>query len=397
MQLPIYMDCHATTPIDPVVWDAMLPYWTTHFGNAASRAHAFGWVAAEAVERARAQVAAAIGASVREIVFTSGATESIHLALRGALRARRARGRHVVTTAIEHKAVLGVVREFAAEGWDISIVAPRPDGIVDPEAIAAALRADTVLVAVMTANNEIGTLQPLAAIGALLGTRDILFFTDAAQAVGKVPIDVRAAQVDLLAMSAHKLYGPKGVGALYVRGGADNVHLEPSSPGGGQEHGLRSGTLNVPAIVGLGKACEVAAAQLPADAARVLELRERLRLGLQAALPDVRLNGALAPRLPGNLNLGFAGVTGESLLMQLNDIAVSPGAACDNQNAAPSHVLRAIGVPDDLARSSIRFGLGRFNSVEEVDYVIGKVTTVVQRLRATSPQRATRAEPEEVR
>jgi cysteine desulfurase len=203
--------------------------------------------------------------------------------------------------------------------------------------------------------------------------------------------------VDLLAMSAHKLYGPKGVGALYVRGGADNVHLEPSSPGGGQEHGLRSGTLNVPAIVGLGKACEVAAAQLPADAARVLELRERLRLGLQAALPDVRLNGALAPRLPGNLNLGFAGVTGESLLMQLNDIAVSPGAACDNQNAAPSHVLRAIGVPDDLARSSIRFGLGRFNTVEEVDYVIGKVTTVVQRLRATSPQRTTRAEPEEVR
>ncbi len=396
MQLPIYMDCHATTPIDPAVWDAMLPYWTTHFGNAASRAHAFGWVAAEAVERARAQVAASIGASAREIVFTSGATESIHLAVRGALRAGRERGRHVITTAIEHKAVLGVLQEFACEGWEISVVAPGPDGIVAPGDIATALREDTVLVAVMAANNEIGTLQPLAAIGALLGPRGILFFTDAAQAAGKVPLDVEALRVDLLAMSAHKLYGPKGIGALYVRGRDDNWNLEPSSPGGGQERGLRSGTLNVPAIVGLGKACEIGAATMTTDAARVLALRERLRLGLQGALPEVRLNGALAPRLPGNLNLGFAGVKGEALLMQLNDIAVSPGAACDNQHAEPSHVLRAIGVPDELARSSIRFGLGRFNTEAEVDYVIAKVITVVQRLQAASPLHATRALPGEV-
>jgi cysteine desulfurase len=383
MQLPIYMDCHATTPLDPAVLEAMLPYLKEHFGNAASRSHSFGWVAARAVEQARSQVAALLGAEPREIVFTSGATESLHLALRGALGARRERGRHVVTTAIEHKAVLGLLAALEAEGWETTVVGVGADGLVTPEAIQEALRDDTVLVCVMAANNEIGTLQPLAAIGALTRARGILFCTDAAQAVGKVPLAVEKLQVDLLALSAHKLYGPKGVGALYVR--RRGVRLAPASPGGGQERGLRSGTQNVPGIVGLGQACERAQAELESEAARLLQLRERLRQGLQSALPDVRLNGALAPRLPGNLNLSFAGVQGEALLMQLNDVAVSPGAACDSQNSEPSHVLRAISVPDDLGRSSLRFGLGRFNTEEEVDYVLRKVVTVVQRLRGASP------------
>ena len=391
MRLPIYMDCHATTPVDPAVLEAMLPYLTEHFGNAASRSHSFGWVAARALEESRAQVAALLGAEPREIVFTSGATESIHLGVRGALRARRARGRHVVTTAIEHKAVLGALRELESDGWETTVVGVGADGVVSVADIVAALRPDTVLVCVMAANNEIGTLQPLAEIGKATRARGILFFSDAAQAVGKIPLDVDALQLDLLALSAHKLYGPKGVGALYVRRRGEPVRLAPVSPGGGQERGLRSGTQNVPGIVGLGRACAVAGAGLATEAERLRSLRETLRKGLVEALPDVRVNGALEPRLPGNLNLSFAGVQGEALLMQLNDIAVSPGAACDSQNSEPSHVLRAIGVPDDLARSSIRFGLGRFNTAAEVDYVIAKVIDVVQRLRGASPLYAARA------
>ena len=396
MRLPIYMDCHATTPVDPAVLEAMLPYLSEHFGNAASRSHSFGWVAARAVEEARAQVAALLGAEPREIVFTSGATESIHLALRGALRARQRRGRHVVTTAIEHKAVLGVLEELGSDGWETTVVGVGADGVVDVEAIAAALRPDTVLVSVMAANNEIGTLQPLAALGTLTRGRGILLFSDAAQAVGKVPLDVEALRVDLLALSAHKLYGPKGVGALYVRRRGEPVRLAPTSPGGGQERGLRSGTQNVPGIVGLGRACGIAGAQLDDEARRLRGLRETLRRGLVEALPDVHVNGALEPRLPGNLNMSFAGVQGEALLMQLNDIAVSPGAACDSQNATPSHVLRAIGVADDLARSSIRFGLGRFNTADEVDYVVAKVVTVVRRLRDASPLYTAKSLPEGV-
>ncbi len=381
MKRPIYMDCHATTPLDPAVLDAMLPYLTEHFGNAASRSHSFGWVAAEAVERARAQVAALLGATPREIVFTSGATEALHIALRGAVRARR--GRHGVATRIEHKAGLGVLQALAAEGGATTLVDVGPDGIVEPEQVAAALRPETVLLCVMAANNEIGTLQPIQQLGELARGRGILFFVDAAQAAGKVPLDVEG--LDLLALSAHKLYGPKGVGALYVRRRGERVRLAPTSPGGGQEKGLRSGTVNVPGVVGLGAACALAATHMEAESARVLGLRERLRQGLEAALEDVRVNGSMSARLPGNLNMTFPGVQGEALLMQLNDVAVSPGAACDTPNAEPSHVLRAIGLPDDLGRSSIRFGLGRFNTQEEVDYVIHKVVDVVGRLRAASP------------
>jgi cysteine desulfurase len=383
MQRPIYMDCHATTPVDQRALEAMLPYLREHFGNASSRTHSFGWAAAEAVDAARAQVAALLGAQAREIVFTSGATEAIHLALRGA--AQRQPGGHIVTTAIEHKAVLDTLDELETHGLETTRVPVGGGGVVDPEAIRAALRADTFLVCVMAANNEIGTLQPLAEVGQLTRERDILLFTDAAQAVGKVPLDVEALQIDLLSMSAHKAYGPKGVGALYVRRRGRRVRLAPTSPGGGQERGLRSGTLNVPGIVGLGKACEIAGAELEVEAERVRGLRERLRQGIESAVADVTLNGSLTQRLPGNLNMSFAGVQGESLLMQLNDIAVSPGSACDSASDEPSHVMRALGVPDDLARSSIRFGLGRFNTQEEVDYVLEKVIGVVGRLRRASP------------
>ena len=385
MQLPIYMDCHATTPVDPAVLEAMLPYLREHFGNAASRTHSFGWVAEEAVDRARARVAALLGAEAREIVFTSGATESAAIGICGAARARREHGRHIVTTAIEHKAVLGICAMLEREGFETSIVGVGRDGIVSPDAVRDALRPDTVLLCVMAANNEIGTLQPLREIGALARQRDIVFFSDAAQAAGRIPLRVDDLQLDLMSLSAHKMYGPKGVGALYVRRRERRVRLEPVSPGGGQERGLRSGTANVPGIAGLGMACEIAAGHLEPEAARILELREQLRRGLEERLADVTVNGSLEGRLPGNLNMSFAGAQGESLLMQLNDIAVSPGAACDSKNAEPSHVMRALGVADDLARSSIRFGLGRFNTSEEVDYVIDKVVAAVTRLRSESP------------
>ncbi len=393
MKLPIYMDCHATTPVDPQVLDAMLPFLREHFGNAASRTHSFGWVAEEAVDRARAQVARLLGGEAREIVFTAGATESAYLGIRGAARARAEQGRHIVTSAIEHKAVLGTCRDLEREGFDLTVIGVGSDGRVAVDEVRAALREDTTLVCVMAANNEIGTLQPLSEIGALARERDLVFFVDAAQAVGKVPLDVDALNIDLLAMSAHKMYGPKGIGALYVRRRGRRVRLLPQSPGGGQERGLRSGTLNVPGAVGLGAACALATEHLDTDAARIRELRERLRTGLESRLQDVTVNGSLEHRLPGNLNMSFAGVQGESLLMQLNDVAVSPGAACDSKNAEPSHVMRAIGVADDLARSSIRFGLGRFNTAEEVDYVIEKVVRAVGTLRAESPLYADAADP----
>ena len=397
MKLPIYMDCHATTPVDPVVVDAMLPFLREHFGNAASRTHSFGWVAEEAVDRARARVARLLGAEAREIVFTAGATESAFLGIRGAAYARAPQRRHLVTTAIEHKAVLSTCQELEKDGFELSVVGVGSDGVVDPQEIRAALRPDTSLVCVMAANNEIGTLQPLQEIGALTRERDIVFFVDAAQAVGKVPLDVNALHIDLLSLSAHKMYGPKGIGALYVRRSGRRVRLAHQSPGGGQERGLRSGTVNVPGAVGLGAACSVAREHLDAEAARLLELRERLRIGLQSRLDDVTVNGSLEHRLPGNLNMSFAGAQGESLLMQLNDVAVSPGAACDSKNAEPSHVMRAIGVADDLARSSIRFGLGRFNTTEEVDYVIEKVVRAVESLRAESPLYADAADSAEQR
>jgi cysteine desulfurase len=385
MKTPIYMDCHATTPVDPRVLDAMLPYLREHFGNASSRTHSFGWVAAEAVEKAREQVAAILGAQPGDVIFTAGASESIHLGIRGAALARRDQGRHLVTTAIEHKAVLETMRGLERDGFEVTIVPVRPDGIVDPDVVARALRDDTILVAVMAANNEVGTLQPLAEIGALAASKRAHFFVDAAQAVGKIPLDVDALRIDLLALSAHKLYGPKGIGALFIRRRGKHVRIEPVSGGGGQEKGLRSGTLNVPGIVGLGAACAVAAAEMPEEAVRLRGLRDRLLHAIRSQLDDVTVNGSLAARLPGNLNLSFAGAQGEALLMELNDVAVSPGAACDSKNSEPSHVVRAMGVPDDLARSSLRFGLGRFNTAAEVDYVAARVVDCVRRLRAMSP------------
>lgn len=379
------MDHHATTPVDERVLAAMLPYLREHFGNPASRNHSFGWAAAAAVDEARGQVAALLHAEAGEIVFTAGATEANALALRGAAATRRERGDHIITTAIEHKAVLDCCRRLEREGMRLTVLPVEPDGIVSVEKLAAALTPSTILVSVMAANNEIGTVQPLAAIGALARRHGFLFHTDAAQAVGKLPLDVDAMGIDLLSCSAHKLYGPKGIGALFLRRRGRHVRLVPLLDGGGQERGLRSGTLNVPGIVGLGAACAIAAAEMDGEAAQLRRLRDRLLTGIRDALPGVTVNGSLAERLPGNLNLSFAGVQGESLLMLLNDVALSPGAACDSANSEPSHVARAIGTPDDLARSALRFGLGRSNTEEEVDYVVQKVVEAVQRLRQESP------------
>jgi cysteine desulfurase len=360
----------------------MLPYYREHFGNASSTTHSFGWVAQEAVQGARQQVADLLGASPREIVFTAGATESIHIALPGLARARRAAGRHLVTTAIEHKAVGATLAALAEEGFEVTVLPVPPSGILAVDEVRRALRPDTILLAVMAANNEIGTVQPLRDIGRLAQANGTTFFVDAAQAVGKLPLAVQDCGIDLLALSAHKLYGPKGVGALYVR---RRLHLDSPLGGGGQEKGLRSGTLNVPGIVGLGAACALAQQERSDEATRVARLRDTLLQGLQDRLEDVIVNGSMQSRLAGNLNVSFPGVQGESLLMQMNDVAVSPGAACDSSRSEPSHVLRAIGVADDLARSSIRFGLGRFNTEEEVAYAIDKVVEAVTQLRRSSP------------
>jgi cysteine desulfurase len=383
--LPIYMDNHATTPMDPRVLDAMLPTFTKVFGNAASRNHSFGWEAEKLVERARDQVGALIAASGKEIVFTSGATESNNLAIKGAAHFYRERGKHIITSKIEHKATIDSCRQLETEGYQVTYLAPGKDGVVTAAQVEAALRPDTVLVTLMWANNEIGTLNPIGAIGALTRAKGVLLHTDAVQAVGKVPVNVGEANVDLLSISAHKIYGPKGVGALYVRR-KPRVRLSPLIDGGGHERGLRSGTLNVPGIVGLGKACEVAMHDLPEEAARMTRLRDRLYDRLKNAIPEVYINGSLEHRLPGNLNVSFAFVEGESMLMALNKhVAVSSGSACTSASLEPSYVLRALGLGDDLAHSSIRFGLGRFNTEEEVDYVADLVIANVGRLRELSP------------
>jgi cysteine desulfurase len=384
MKLPIYMDCHATTPVDPRVLEAMLPYFKGEFGNASSKSHAFGWRAEEAVEEARTQVAALIGASARELVWTSGATESNNLAIKGAAAFYREKGRHLVTVATEHKAVLDSMHALEREGWTVTVLPVAGDGRVDPAAVKGALRPDTVLVSVMHANNETGVIQPIEAIGAVTRAAGVLFHCDAVQSAGKIPFDVERAQVDLASFSAHKLYGPKGVGALYVRR-KPRARLTPQMDGGGHERGFRSGTLNVPGIVGFGVACALAGAEREAEAARVLALRERLRRGLVAGLDLVTLNGSLEHRLPGNLNLSFAYVEGEAMMMAIKDVAVSSGSACTSASLEPSYVLRAMGIPDDLAHSSIRFGLGRFNTAEEVDVVVDLVIAKVKRLRDMSP------------
>jgi cysteine desulfurase len=381
----IYMDNHATTRTDPRVVEAMLPYLTGEYGNASSRTHAFGWRALEAVTRARTQVAKILNADPKEILFTSGATESNNLAIRGALRARAADGDHVVTAATEHPAVLDLVRDLVEHGVQVTVLPVDRHGSVDPDAVRDAIRPSTVLVTLMAANNEVGTLHPIAAFGAICKERGVLFHTDAAQAVGKIPIDVQAAGIDLLSISGHKIYGPKGIGALYVRRKNPRVLLEPLQFGGGQERGLRPGTLNVPGIVGLGAALAIAQVGMAEEASTVAALRDRLQAGIQARVGEVVLNGHPAERLPNNLNLSFAYVEGEALLLALDEVAVSSGSACTSEKREPSHVLKAMGVSDAMAQTSLRFGLGRFNTAAEVDEVIDRVAIAVARLREISP------------
>jgi cysteine desulfurase len=377
----IYMDHHATTPVDERVLTSMLPYFREVFGNPASHQHAYGWAAERAVELARRQVADLIGARRVEIHFTSGATESDNLALKGIAEASAERGRHLITTVIEHRAVLDPCRLLEAQGYEVTYLPVSTEGLVDPEAVAAALRPDTILVSVMLARNEIGVIQPIEAIGARCRERGVPLHTDAAQAAGKLPIDVDRMGIDLLSLTAHKMYGPKGVGALYVRRRAD-LKLAAAMHGGGHERGLRSGTLNVPGIVGLGRACEISGEVLDEEARRVRELREHLHAQLAEALDEVLLNGAREPRLPGNLNVSFGGVDGDALLASLRGVAVSTTSACTSATSRRPYVLEAIGREPELARAALRFGLGRETTREEVDAVAEAVIRSVKRLRA---------------
>jgi cysteine desulfurase len=385
LKLPIYMDNHATTPVDPRVLEAMLPYFTERFGNAASRNHSFGWAADEAVEVARKQVAELIGATAKEIVFTSGATESDNLAIKGAALMYREKGNHIITVVTEHKAVIDTCKHLEKDGFEVTYLPVKRDGLVDLDRLRAAITDKTILVSVMAANNEVGVLQPIDEIGRITRERGVLFHTDAVQAAGKVPFDVNRSNVDMASLSAHKIYGPKGVGALYVRRRNPRVLLTPIIDGGGHERGMRSGTLNVTGIVGFGKAAAICREELAPEAARLTALRDRLNDGLHRNLDEIFVNGSMEHRLPGSLNVSFAYVEGESLLMGISDIAVSSGSACTSATLEPSYVLKALGTGDDLAHSSIRFGLGRFNTAEEVDYVVEKLSSVVKRLREMSP------------
>jgi len=385
VKLPIYMDNHATTPLDPRVLEAMLPYFTEKFGNAASRNHSFGWSAEEAVEKARQQVASLINATAKEIIWTSGATESDNLMIKGVAEMYREKGNHIITQAIEHKAVLDTCKNLEKHGFEVSYLPVQRDGRVDPKEVRKAIRPTTILISVMYANNEIGVINPIAEIGKIAKEHGIFFAVDGVQAIGKIPVDVQKDNIDLLAISAHKLYGPKGVGALYVRRRNPRVQLSAIIDGGGHERGMRSGTLNVPGIVGLGKACELCQQEMPQESERLRGLRDRLKAGLEAKLDEVFVNGSLEHRLPNNLNMSFAYVEGESLLMGINDVAVSSGSACTSATLEPSYVLKALGVGEDLAHTSIRFGLGRFTTEEEVDYVTDKMVQVVTKLRELSP------------
>lgn len=386
----VYLDNHATTRVDPRVLDAMLPYFTDQYGNAASTSHVFGWAAKEAVDAARQSIAAELNAAPREIVFTSGATESNNLAIRGVCERSGRRGQHLVSVVTEHRAVLDPLAKLARRGFEVTLLPVRPHGAaeagtVDVDQVAAALRDDTVLVSVMLANNEIGVLQPLAEIGRICKQRGILLHTDATQAVGKIPVDVEQLQVDLLSFTAHKIYGPKGSGALYVRRRNPQVRLEPQLDGGRQEAGRRSGTLNVPGIVGLARALQLCREELPAEAERQRQLRDRLFAGLSSRVANVAVNGPALDRadlrLGGNLNCNFADVDGEALMLSMRDLAVSSGSACTSADPEPSHVLRALGLGDDLTRASLRFGLGRFNTAEEIDFAVATVSDAVVRLR----------------
>src|SRR5216117_3288397 len=385
VKLPIYMDNHATTPMDPRVLDAMMPFFTNQFGNAASRNHKFGWEAEEAVEEGRQQVAALIGADPREIVFTSGATESDNLAVKGAAWMYREKGNHIITAVTEHKAILDTCKHLEKEGFRITFLPVDGKGMVDLDDLRKAITAKTILVSIMTANNEVGVIQEIKQIGKIARERGVLFHTDAVQAAGKIPFNVNEMNVDLASLSAHKIYGPKGAGALYVRRRNPRVLLTPIIDGGGHERGMRSGTLNVTGIVGFGKAAELCKQEMASDTERLCRLRDRLNEKLHENLDEIYINGSMEHRLPHNLNISFAYVEGESLLIGINDVAVSSGSACTSASLEPSYVLKALGAGDDLAHSSIRFGLGRWTTKEEVDYVADKLTSVVTRLRDMSP------------
>jgi cysteine desulfurase len=385
MKMPIYMDNHATTQMDPRVLEAMMPYFTDIFGNAASRNHEFGWEAEKAVDKAREQIASLIGATPKEIVFTSGATESNNLAIKGIAEMYSERGNHIITQAIEHKAVLDTCKRLEKDGVRVTYLPVKTDGRIDLDQLRDAITDKTILISIMYANNEIGAVQPMKEISKIAKEKGILFHSDAVQAVGKIPVNVIADGIDVMSMTAHKLYGPKGVGALYVRRRNPRVQITAQMDGGGHERGMRSGTLNVPGIVGLGAACEIAQKEMAEESKKLQALRDRLKDKLTSALDEVYINGSWEHRLPHNLNISFNYVEGESLLMGINDIAVSSGSACTSATLEPSYVLKALGAGDDLAHSSIRFGLGRFNTEEEVDYVAAKVIDVVQKLRELSP------------
>ncbi len=385
IKLPIYMDNHATTPVDPRVVQAMLPYFGEKFGNAASRNHSFGWAAEEAVENARGQIARLINATPKEVIFTSGATESDNLAIKGAAEMYREKGNHIITQVTEHKAVLDTCKRLEKYGFEVTYLPVEKDGRINLDDLRRAITPKTILITMMYANNEIGVLQPVEEIGKIAKEKGVFFHVDGVQAVGKVPVDMQKDNIDLLSISAHKFYGPKGVGALYVRRRNPRVQLSAIIDGGGHERGMRSGTLNVPGIVGFGKAAELASNEMAAQSERLRRLRDRLKDGLFSQLDEVYINGSVIHRLPHNLNVSFAFVEGESLLMGINDIAVSSGSACTSATLEPSYVLKALGVGEDLAHTSIRFGLGRFNTEEEVDYVASRVVETVNRLRELSP------------
>ena len=385
VKLPIYMDNHATTPVDPRVLEEMLPYFTDKFGNAASRNHPFGWAAEAAVETSRERIAKLVGATTKEIIFTSGATESDNLAIKGVAEMYREKGNHIITAVTEHKAVLDTCKRLEKYGYRVTYLPVQKDGLVDLDDLKRAIDDKTILVTIMAANNEIGVLQPWREIGKLCREKGVLYHSDAVQAVGKVPIDVNKDNIDLMSITAHKIYGPKGVGALYVRRKNPRVQVSPIIDGGGHERGMRSGTLNVPGIAGLGKACAIATEEMATESCKMAGLRNRLRDKIMGRLDEVFINGSTEHRLPGNLNISFAYVEGESLLMGINDVAVSSGSACTSATLEPSYVLKALGTGDDLAHSSIRFGIGRFNTEAEVDYVADRVCETVERLRELSP------------
>lgn len=385
MKFPIYMDNHSTTPMDPKVLEAMLPYFIEKFGNAASRNHQFGWDAEEAVEQARKQLARLIHCDAKEIVFTSGATESNNLALKGVVEMYKEKGNHVITCATEHRAILDTCKALEKRGVTVTYLEVAKDGRVNPDDVRKAITDKTILLSIMLANNEIGTIHPIAEIGKIAKEKGILLHCDATQGVGKIPVDVEALKVDLMSFSAHKIYGPKGIGALYVRKKGPRVRLAPQMDGGGHERGMRSGTLPVPSIIGFGKACELCEQAMPTESARLAAMRDRLQALILKDLDECYLNGHPTERLPHNLNISFAYVEGEALLMGVKEIALSSGSACTSATLEPSYVLRALGVGSDLAHSSIRFGLGRFTTDDEVDYTAKRMVEAVKRLREMSP------------